>query len=202
MRFDPLDTAYQIVKELDVGDDRAIFGLGGSALWYANEQKKMFLSELGDTYYRMPWNDALEIMRESGFEIVQDREVPSEWSTDVFYKRVVAATPDGKMILTANGGKTNGQWALDAGTELRVVVDTHGSREVRDNLVRIRHSQFLVGEVNDYTDWRFALIFTVTEGLKIILDDIRDSGVELIDWPEDERLVRLGFDRAALMGEA
>ena len=63
MRFDPLDTAYQIAKELDVGDDRAIFGLGGSALWYANEQKKMFLSELGDTYYRMPWNDALEIMR-------------------------------------------------------------------------------------------------------------------------------------------
>lgn len=187
MKFDPLDTAYQIAAERGIdteAEQAAISGLGMLLMHHAHEQSKMYLSEMGDTYYRMPWQAAIEVIERQGFHIADAHDETTEYGT---YKYLTAETLDKKIILTANASQDyrTKQWQLDHNMVVRAVVDTHGDHDAWMELMKLGASSHPLGAIDDETDYRFAMSWTVTDGLDMTMGALRELSVEFIEIPED-----------------
>lgn len=186
--FDPLETASEIAAENGIdaeADPAAIGSLGCALMHYAHAQKKMYLSEMGDTYYRMPWDNAVETITQQGFQIIDVYDKTTEYGT---YKYLTAETQDKTRRLTANASRAypTNEWQLDHNMVVCAVVDTHGDHKAWADLVKLGASSYPLAEYSDTDDWRFAMSWTVTDGLQIIMEALSRSPVEFLELAADD----------------
>lgn len=108
LTFDPLSTAEKATGK-SYKEDRDTSGLGFSMHIMHNKLKQEELVSRGDTYYGMPFEDALEIFENMGFEIVHQRhfsyEGVRETSFVMWSEAGLLATLESYRASTLNMGK-------------------------------------------------------------------------------------------------
>lgn len=168
---DPLGLASELAT-----DPSQLAGIGWLLIQELNEERKTSLSELCDSYYRMPWQEVDGVLEASGFEIVSRYPIHGD------EEALVAANPEKKMLITG-GSSTFPDTGpvLDYSLYLFAQADDFGDHEKWWAIFSSGGTDIPVRKTHH------ALSYHVTVGLNLKLEDLETAGIAFTDWiPGDD----------------
>ena len=158
-------------------EDSTTLALGMVNHIVLNERKRALLSELGDTYFHIPWADFVHLLRDYGFEFVVERQFDYR---DVHPTFLIAAHPQKKLLLCATSflWGTGGKETINSGTVYGMTrVPDEGEWDVLSGCSHGRS-----GGNRDFS-------YDVREGLFLKLRDIEFALGPFLDWEDSDRFL-------------
>lgn len=178
-QIDPFKLAEEITGVDDMNAN------SGVAFWLLHARERtarMMYSELGDTHFRIAWDEFEKIAENFGFETLEVKRVryaPSYDKDNVMYpKKVVSAHREKKLLLVANS------YVRYDGAETVNHVNVYGTLKSlsRDSDIweKLDGLSLELNAAKPEDEWEFKIDARV--GMVTTLNSIEERGFQFVDW--------------------